>query len=81
MTENHTATAIGIVAVVFAAVGVVQALRGLVLLARSRRFALIEMFGDRPAQTRARGISALRASAVCFLGGFVAFVLVEVSLH
>ena len=81
MTENHTATAIAVGAVVFGVVGVVQLLRGLVLVARSRRFGIMDLFEDRPAQTRARGLTAIRTSAVCFAGALVASVLVYVSLH
>lgn len=81
MPENHTATAIAVVAVLFAVVGAGQLLRGLVLRARSRRSSIVAMVGDPPERTQARARSALRVSAVCFAAAVVACVLVEVSLH
>lgn len=81
MPENHTATAIAVGAVLFAVVGIAQLVRGVVLIVRSRRFGIMDLFEDLPALTRARGIRAIRTGVVCFAGAFVASALVYVSLH
>lgn len=81
MPENHTATVIAVVAVLFALVGTAQLVRGLVLRARSRRSSIVAMVDDPPERTQARARSAFRVSAVCCAAAVVAFVLVEISLH
>lgn len=81
MTENHTATAVLVGAVVFLVVGIVQLVRGLVLVARSRRPGAMDMLDTNPVRDRARGVSACRASAVCFTAALVASVLVDVSVR
>ncbi|MEP7763034.1 hypothetical protein [Sanguibacter sp. 25GB23B1] len=81
MTENHTATAVLVGAVLFLVVGVVQLVRGLVLVRRSRRPGALDMLDAHPVRDRARGVSAFRASAVCFTAALVASVLVDVSVR
>ena len=79
MGENHVATAVLVVGVLFAVVGVVQLIRGLLLIARARRASIEDLFDGWPAKNRARGAMAYRVSAVFFLGAIIALMLVHVS--
>jgi hypothetical protein len=79
MSENHTATVVLVVAALFALAGVVQVIRGAVLLARARRATIMDLFDGWPQKTRAHGISAFRMGAVAFVVALAAFMLVQAS--
>ncbi|PFG34846.1 hypothetical protein [Sanguibacter antarcticus] len=79
IAQNNTATAILGIAVVLAVVGIFQLVKGLVLVARSRRATVHDLFDEWPAAARRRGVRAYRTSAVCGAVAVVALVLVSVS--